>query len=125
MSDSTPIIDMRNYRILKLTLEHTPFLLMVHGWKLYEYRKPTNWILSRLFYPDGKMKEYDYIRFTNGYKKTDPFFYCEWLGWHPAEQDTIEEWARENGGVELRVHVMENDIVIPLGKIVLKGHLKK
>lgn len=118
-------MDFTDKKILHLSLTKMPFDLMLHEWKLNEYRKPSDWIKSRLYHADGTLKEYDYIKFTNGYGLHMPFFYCEYLGFYPAEAPSIEEWYSIAFGVQFKVNVEENDLIIPVGKIVFKGNLKK
>lgn len=67
-------------KILHLSLKKEPFEVMVTGEKNQEFRKPTKWILSRLYNKDGTPKHYDVVKFTNGYGKDKPQFVCEYKG---------------------------------------------
>ena len=81
---------------------------MVTGEKDREYRRPSKWILSRLF-----NKEYDVVEFTNGYGKDKPRFTCEFLGW---EYSPVDRYLAFTNG--LLVDVKAGDIVINLGKVI-------
>ena len=67
-------------RVLHLTLKKEWFDLMISGKKRVEYRKPSKWIISRL------EKEYDVIRFTNGYGSDKPYFVCEYKGFEISKK---------------------------------------
>ncbi len=64
-------------RILHLTLKRQWFDMVKSGDKKEEYRQPSPWILSRL----GNGKQYDVVRFRNGYNKDSPVVTCEYKGW--------------------------------------------
>lgn len=63
-------------RTLELTLKRRWFDMIASGEKREEYRDPTDWILSRL-----KGKQYDTVRFRNGYAPDAPVCICEFDGW--------------------------------------------
>ena len=102
-------------RILKLTLSKLPFDVMVTGEKNVEYRTPSKWILSRL-----RGKEYDVVRFSNGYSANSPYFIAKFNGWDfcalPGYSSTYS-----NG---LEVDVPFGTVRIFLGKIMETGNLK-
>ncbi len=100
-------------KILYLTLKKPQFEVTSSGEKKLEYRKPTQWILSRLI-----DKNYDYVKFTNGYGKDKPYFLCEYIDWSYAPIGTHHF---SNG---LIVRVAEGDIVIKLGAILEKNNFK-
>lgn len=75
-----PILEHKNPKILKLSLKSSPFEVMVSGEKKYEFRNPSDWILSRLYNKDGSLKLYDQIEFTNGYGSKRPSFICYYKG---------------------------------------------
>lgn len=52
---------------LNLSLHKLPFDVMLTGEKDKEYRKPSKWIVSRLYNKDGTLKKYDVVKFVNGY----------------------------------------------------------
>ena len=66
--------------MLKLTLKKKWFDVMVTGEKSSEYREMGKWIESRLFNKDGSIREYDFVKFTNGYGSTRPSFICRYGG---------------------------------------------
>lgn len=117
---------LKNKKVLRLTLSKLPFELMVTGEKKIEYRKPSKWILSRLFEKDGVTpKEYDLICFTHGYGSHRPYFICEYWHFIPLHKEKnhyigLMEYA--NG---LKFKIEEGDIAIACGKIILKGNLNK
>lgn len=111
---------MASKRILHLSLKKPPFEVMVTGEKDEEFRKNSEWIRSRLFDKKGKAREYDVIKFTNGYGDHRPWFICEYKGF-------VELYAGNcpSSGVERRYSngfILEDigigDYVILCGKII-------
>lgn len=98
---------------LLLTLSKLPFDIMITGEKNIEIRKNSKWINSRLFNKDGSIKEYDIIKFTNGYGYKVPYFIVKYNGFYYAEND--HELNYSNG---LKVEVEKDDIIIRLGNIL-------
>ncbi len=98
-------------RVLHLTLKKEWFDLMISGKKKVEYRKPSKWIISRL------QKEYDVIKFTNGYGSDKPYFVCEYKGFGISNKP--ETIYTENSKIE----VEEGDCLIKLGKIIETGNV--
>ena len=86
---------------------------MISGKKKIEYRKSSKWIITRL------KKDYDVIKFTNGYGSDKPYFICEYKGFEISQQS--ETISIENSKIE----VEEGAYMIKLGKIIEKGHIKK
>lgn len=62
-------------KILHLTLKKKWFDMIQSGEKREEYRKASDWIRSRLI-----GKEYDTVRFRNGYAPASPVVDVEYLG---------------------------------------------
>ncbi len=112
----------KELKVLHLSLTQLPFDLMVLEYKNFEYRKPTQWLKSRLYNPDGSLKEYDVIKFTNGYGFHRPWFECEFLSFFLAERDFKAQFKSPTG-MSLEIAVKEDDIIIALGKIIGKGNL--
>ena len=100
-------------RVLHLTLKKAWFDLMISGKKKVEYRKPSEWIISRL------QKEYDVIKFTNGYGSDKPYFISEYKGF--GISDKSETIHIENSKIEIE----EGTYMIKIGKIIEKGNVKK
>ena len=100
-------------RVLPLTLKKEWFDLMVSGKKKVEYREPSKWIIVRL------EKEYDVIKFTNGYGSDKPYFICEYNGFEISNKSEIIHL--ENSKIE----VEEGTYMIKLGKILEIGNVKK
>ncbi len=86
---------------------------MVTGEKVDEFRKPSDWIRSRLFHKDGSLKHYDVVKYTNGYGKDKPTFTCKYNGCYVATVD--EEHTYSNG---LTVAVQEGDFIIMNGDVL-------
>jgi hypothetical protein len=99
-------------KILHLTLKKKPFEVMVTGEKKIEYRKPSKWILSRLV-----SKEYDYVKFVNGYGKDKPYFIAEYSGFNIVNMNYSATWS------DFKVNVKIGDIAILLGTIIEKGNI--
>ena len=112
----------KELKILHLTLTQLPFDLMAAEYKNFEYRKPSDWIKSRLYNADGSLKKYDVIKFTNGYGKHRPYFVCEYLEFFLAERDFKAQFKSPTG-MSLEISVKEDDIIIALGKIIEKGNI--
>ncbi len=100
-------------KILYLTVSKLPFDVMVTGEKKQEFRKPSQWILSRLY-----NKEYDYVKITNGYSKDSPFFIARYLGWEYNSKEFAVVYT--NG---LRVDVEPFDYIIRIGEIITTNDL--
>lgn len=97
--------------MLKLTLDGVWFDIMVTGQKGNEFRKPSEWMMSRLF-TLGKKRDYDLIKFSHGYQKGSAWFICEYKGFFFAQSDHSVKYGN------LVVHVSKGDIVIKLGQIL-------
>jgi ASC-1-like (ASCH) protein len=97
--------------ILHLTLKKKWFDLMISGRKKIEYRKPSRWIMSRL------SKDYDVIKFTNGYGSTKPFFICEYKGFEISDRSETINIDGNNIDVEI------GTAIIKLGQIIERGNL--
>ena len=107
-------------KILHLSLKKEPFEVMVTGEKNQEFRKPTKWILSRLYNKDGTPKHYDVVKFTNGYGKDKPQFVCEYKGLEELSGN-VGIYKYSNG---FEVNVVAGDIIIRCGKIGIKRNIK-
>lgn len=64
-------------KFLELTLKRDWFNMVADDIKKEEYREPSKWIMSRL-----ENKNYDAVRFRNGYNKNAPICICEYKGWN-------------------------------------------
>lgn len=95
-------------KTLKLTLSKLPFEVMKTGEKKIEYRKPSDWIKSRLI-----GKNYDAVEFVNGYGKDKPKFTVKFLGFDVASKN--ENLTFSNG---LSFTVEKGDYRILLGEIL-------
>lgn len=68
-------------KILHLTLKKKWFDLIKSGKKRFEYREIKPYWKKRLFDMDQRdIKHYDYIIFTNGYRKDSPKIKVKYLG---------------------------------------------
>ena len=97
---------------LRLTLSKKPFEVMVTGEKNIEYRRVSQWIVSRLFDKQGKPREYDTIEFVNGYGKDRPRFTVVYKGF------TLLESVDETFSNGLSVIVNEPVYAVYCGEIV-------
>jgi hypothetical protein len=102
-------------RILHLTLKKLPFDVMLSGEKRIEYRISSQWMMSRL---EGK--NYDLIKFVNGYGIDKPYFFSKYEGWEIEMNDNVINYS--NG---LIVESKKGTIKIKLGEIIEKGNLLK
>jgi len=85
---------------------------MIQGIKTKEYRAPSKWIETRLI-----GKNYDLIKFVNGYGSDKPFFICEYKGYEINNKKKFAQY--DNNKIEIN----KGDYVINLGKIIQKGNL--
>lgn len=104
---------------LLLAINKPPFDVMVTGEKTLEIRKPTDWILCRLFDKKGKRKQIDLLKFVNGYGDERPYFICEFQGFAVARTNYVLSYSSG-----FSVEVEKFDLLIKLGKIIEKGNLK-
>jgi len=101
-----------NIKTLHLTLKKEWFDLMVSGKKKIEYRLPSRWIQSRL------EKDYDVIKFTNGYGSDKPYFVCKYNGFEISSKS--ETVYVEDSKIDVEVGMY----LIRLGEIIETGNLK-
>jgi len=101
------------HNTLYLTLKKPQFKITLSGEKKIEYRRSSQWIVSRLV-----NKKYDLIKFVNGYGKDKPFFIVEFKGYKIIRKQ--EQHLFSNG---LIVEVKLGDYAIKLGKIIETGNL--
>ncbi len=104
-------------KILKLTLKKPPFDVMITGEKKSEYRNTSKWMKSRLYNKDGTKRDYDLIKFTNGYGKQRPYFYAEFLDFEIVKKVNKKY---SNGLKVFYPELEEGYFKINLGKIILK-----
>jgi hypothetical protein len=100
-------------KTLYLTLKKPQFQVTSSGEKNIEYRRPSDWIKTRLM-----GKTYDLVKFTNGYGSDKPYFICEFQGWSYAQAGSHKY---SNG---LIVNVTDGYFQIKLGKILEIGNIK-
>ena len=99
---------------LHLTLTKHWFLLILKLIKRTEYRSLKPQWISRLLNPDGSHKEYDVIKFVNGYGKHRPYMIVEFKGFCKAID------CPPTNGEE----VFPSDFAIHLGEILETGNLE-
>jgi len=105
-------------KTLTLSLHKAAFDVMVTGEKIREFRKPTKWILSRLYNKDGSEKKYDAVKFINGYGAHRPYFVCKLRCFYRSITKYNSTFS--NG---LNVEVEKGDLIIVLGDIIETGNL--
>lgn len=106
-------------KILRLTLKSKPFEAMQLGYKDKEYRKPVQWIRSRLIdSKTGEQKKYDVVLFRNGYENNKPYFVATYLGFEIAKKNYSVKYK-----TGLKVNVMKGDFRIKLGSVVKRGNI--
>lgn len=97
---------------LKLTLKKDAFDCMKTGEKTREFRKPSDWIKSRLV-----SRNYKYVEFRNGYADTMPSFTCHYLGYEIATRAERIVYST------ITVFVEPGDYIIKLGEITQSKNL--
>lgn len=107
-------------RMLHLSLKREPFAVMVTGEKQEEFRKNSHWIRSRLFDKNENPREYDYIKFVNGYGSDKPYFICKWGDFFECYTDCA---PREySNGLKIE-GIGKGDFIIYCGDIIERGNL--
>ncbi len=101
-------------RTLKLTVHKNWFNLTLTGEKKEEYRKPSDWIKSRLI-----GKEYDNVELTNGYGTEKPYILIGYKGYRISTENFTVKYS--NGST---VDVEIGDIIIALGGILNTGNIQ-
>ena len=107
-------------RTLHLSLKREPFAVMVTGEKQEEFRVGSDWIRSRLFDKDDNEKEYDFIKFVNGYGADKPYFICKYAGYMECYMDVAKRTY--SNGLEI-TGIGKGDYIIYCGDIVETGNL--
>ena len=102
-------------RILQLTLKKKWFDLIATGEKKFEYREYKRHWMSRLLGKSG-IRNYDEIRFTNGYGKDKPFVRVEFEG---AAIITGKHCSPDNGEP---LETEQKYFVIGLGEVLEIGN---
>lgn len=97
-------------RQLLLNLKGDAYEVMVSGEKTEEFRRPSQWLLSRL------QREYDVVKFVHGYGRTRPWFVCRLRRIEECQEEFTAEYS--NG---LSVKVMPRDKILFLGQIIARG----
>lgn len=105
-------------KTLYLSLKKIPFNEMISGNKTEEFRKPSKWIKSRLFNKDGSEKNYDFIKFTNGYGNDKPYFIAQFDGVTIIKENQIIRYSSN-----LSVRIKTGDYMILLGDIIRKTNI--
>lgn len=104
---------MKNKKILHLPIEKSWFDMILEGAKKEEYRQISDHWISRLIDTKTKpvkgegFKEFDLVKFTNGYRKDSPSFLIECKGIKIDFGNLF--WGAKTG---------QKYFVISLGKIV-------
>ena len=117
--EAIPLLAEVPVRILKLTLHRAAFEVMVTGEKKEEFRKGGKWILSRLFDKNMEAKEYDLIKFVNGYGSDKPFFTCRYAGYLDCYMPVTTR--KYSNGLEVS-GIGAGDFIIYCGEIVEVGN---
>ena len=92
---------------------------MVTGEKTQEFRKYSKWIQSRLFDKENNIKQYDLVKFVNGYGKDKPYFVCNFIGVVKAD---VNIYMKYSNGLTIS-DLTTNDYVIELGDIIETGNI--
>lgn len=103
-NNRTEMID--SPKILYLTVKRKWFDMIASGVKKEEYRSDVPWIRSRLLTSNGTRKHYDFIQFTNGYRKDSPKVVLKYDGFDFGIPNP--EWS--NGGNEIVFRIKLGEI---------------
>jgi len=102
-------------RILQLTLKKQWFDLIASGEKVFEYREYKPHWISRFMSKSGT-RNYDEVRFTNGYGKNRPYLRCEYIGMIIM----VGKYCEPENGEPLETE--QKYFVIGLGKVLEAGN---
>ena len=102
-------------RVLQLTLKKKWFDLIASGEKVFEYREYKPYWMPRLLGKSGT-RDYDEVRFTNGYGKYRPFLRVEFEGMAIIEG----KYCEPDNGEPLEME--KKYFVIGLGKVLEIGN---
>ena len=107
---------------LTLTLKKEPFELMLSGEKKEEFREKGGWIESRLFDSKnpGTRRQYDTVKFINGYGSDKPWFTTEFKGF----QYSSDVHRRYSTGFEVDLRHRPTYIIL-LGDIIERGNVNE
>lgn len=106
-------------KVLLLTLHRAAFEVMVTGEKKEEFRKGSQWIINRLFDKNMQAKEYDLIKFVNGYGSDKPFFTCRFEGFLDCYMPVA---TRKYSNGLIVSGIGKGDFIIYCGQIVEIGN---
>lgn len=106
---------MKKRKLLHLSVSELPFEVMVTGEKKTEFRRESDWILSRLI-----NKDYDFVKIVHGYGSYRPFFIAEYKGWEMAKEPETHVYS--NG---LHVDTELLPVKIHLGTIFWKENIEE
>lgn len=115
-----PSIIHKENKVLTLVLSYKPFEVMLSGEKGIEYRKPTDWIKSRLFDKQGNKREYDFIKFQHAYMKNAPYFICEFVDF---TEYTFFDSGERNFSNGLSVKIEKGDYLIYFNEILYRENV--
>ena len=93
---------------------------MVTGEKDVEFRNQSQWIKSRVFNKDGTIKQYDAVKFINGYGNDKPYFIAEFK---TVNRSPFDDYMQHYNGLHFMVR--KGDIKIFLGRILEVGNFNK
>jgi hypothetical protein len=103
---------MKSKNTLELVLKRKWFELMIDGKKKIEIRTKKKYWESRLV-----GKNFDLVKFRNGYKTKSPFFICKFIKIEVSKKDDEISFEGEIAKIN------KGDFIIFLGDIIEKGNL--
>lgn len=112
-SEWVPDVDVK---VLTLVLKKQWYDLMVTGEKDKEFRRPSQWMKSRLIDKNGNSREYKFVKFVCGYQRDAKYFLCLYEGFGTGYDNTYT--FKSSPGLNLKVN--PEDYVLFLGKVVYK-----
>ena len=92
---------------------------MVTGEKKEEFRKHSKWMYSRLYDRDWNEKEYDLIKFVNGYGKDKPYYVCKYAGFMECYMNVAD---RKYSNGLIVTGIGKGDLIIYCGEIIERGN---
>ena len=99
-----------------MTLNAPPYEVMITGEKKEEFRNKSRWIESRLVdSATGEDKQYDRVKFVNGYGKDKPSFSVSYKGYKLVANGVHKKYSNglevDTRGIPTYVIFLGNDVV--------------
>lgn len=83
---------LNKYRIVTFTVAKAQFNMLLRGDTDITLKRPHDWIGKRFYYPNGLVKDWDYILFINGIGQSPESLIYEYIGIKKLYQIKVRNW---------------------------------